>query len=277
LPLISACINGGMSEILRAWDGPTKRAFTLIELLVVIAIIGILAALLLPALSRAKERGRQTACLNNLRQLQMGWMMYVDDHYNTMPLNAQEQTSYSRNASTTNSWVVGDTTYSADLSYLEEGSLYRYVSQPAVYHCPTDRSKVQDSGEIRARSYSLNYYLNGGIDPQYSGNLPAGVESSVVTRYSEVTSPSAVFAFLDENENTIEDGVYLLFRDPANTWQNAPSDRHIQGLNLSFADGHCEHWRWRCPKPMAGLAETASSDDDLQDLRRLQAALASWP
>ncbi len=256
---------------------PMMRAFTLIELLVVIAIIGILAALLLPALSRAKERGRQTACLNNIRQLQTAWTMHTDDHNNTMPLNAQEQTSYSANASTTNSWVVGDTTYSADLSYIEAGTLYHYLPQPAVYHCPTDHSKVQDSSTTRARSYSLNYYLNGGIDPQYSGNLPDGTESSVVTRYSDVSKPSQVFAFLDENENTIEDGVYLLFLNPAETWQNAPSDRHDQGMNLSFTDGHCEHWHWRCPKAMSGKRETYSSDDDLQDLRRLQAALLSGP
>src|SRR3974390_1094427 len=102
----------------------SRPAFTLIELLVVIAILGVLASLLLPALSRAKLKALQTNCLINLQQLQVGWLMYVHEQNDTLPLNAQEKNSYSGNASTTNSWVVGDATYSADLSYIRQGTLY---------------------------------------------------------------------------------------------------------------------------------------------------------
>jgi len=255
----------------------SRCAFTLIELLVVIAIIGILASLLLPVLSRAKLKAQQTSCLNNLRQLQAGWLMYVHEQNDSMPLNAQEATSYSHNASTTNSWVVGDTTYSADVSYIRQGTIYPYVGSTDVYHCPSDYSLVKNSTDLRARSYSLDYYLNGAIDPQYSAYLPADTASTVVVKYSAISRPAVVFAFLDENENTIEDGVYLLFRAPDETWQNAPSDRHSRGLNLSFTDGHGEYWKWRYPKQMQGLAEGVASDDDLQDLRRLQAALPNAP
>jgi len=255
----------------------SRQAFTLIELLVVIAILGVLASLLLPALSRAKSKAQQTNCLINLQQLQVGWLMYVHEQNDTLPLNAQGITSYSGNASTTNSWVVGDATYSADLSYIRQGTLYPYVGHPGVYHCPSDRSLVKGSGVLRARSYSLDYYLNGGIDPKYSQYLPGDCASTVVVKYAAISHPSHVFAFLDENENTIEDGVYLLFRDPDETWQNAPSDRHSQGLNLSFTDGHCEYWKWRYPKQMQGLAEGIASADDLLDLRRLQAALPNAP
>jgi type II secretory pathway pseudopilin PulG len=245
----------------------------LIELLVVIAIIAILAALLLPALSRAKVRAQQTDCLNNLRQLQTGWMIYTDDHENVMPYNDNRVTSLSRNTSTTNAWVSGDATVSADLSFIEQGTIYPYVGNPGVYHCPSDNSLITNSNVLRTRSYSLDYYLNGSIDPQWSAYLPEGTESSVVVKYSGISHPALTFAFLDENANTIEDGVYLLFRAPDETWQNAPSDRHSQGANLSFTEGHCEHWKWRAPKQMQGLAEGVSGADDLQDLRRLQAAL----
>ena len=264
-------LNGGVCYI-----GDMKRGFTLIELLVVVAIIAILASLLLPALGKAKGAGQQTACLSNLRQLQTAWITYLGDNHNVMPLNAQEQTIYSYNASSSNSWVTGDATYSADVSYIQKGTLYPFVSQPAVYHCPTDRSTVTGSPLTRNRSYSLNFYLNGGLDAQYSGGQPAGVLSSVVTSYASVTRPAQVFCFLDENVNTIEDGVYLLYLAPATTWQNAPSDRHDRGVNMSFADGHCEHWSWRAAKTMQGLATQAANDADLQDLRRLQADLISW-
>jgi prepilin-type N-terminal cleavage/methylation domain-containing protein/prepilin-type processing-associated H-X9-DG protein len=255
----------------------SKRAFTLIELLVVIAIIAILAALLLSALSQAKASGQQTYCLNNLRQLQTAWLMYVDEQRETLPLNAQGITNFSFNASFTNSWVVGDATYSADPVYLKEGTLYPYVGQPAVYHCPSDHSLIDNGSATRNRSYSLNFYLHGALDAQYTNGLPAGTLSSVVTRFSEVRRSSSVFGFLDENQYTIEDGVYLLFLPPDTTWQNAPSDRHAQGMNLTFIDGHVELWHWLSPKKMTGLSAPASSANDLQDLRRLQAALVGWP
>ena len=121
----------------------------------------------------------------------------------------------------------------------------------------------------------MDYYLNGALDPQYASYLTPDFLWGVVTKYSAILHPSGAFVFLDENEMTIEDGVYLLFRAPDETWQNAPSDRHNRGMNLTFADGHCEYWKWRVPKPMQSLAQGAQDDNDLQDLRRLQAALVN--
>ena len=100
-----------MMRHLSAARGTSRRStspqgFTLIEFVVVSAIIAILAAFLLQVVSKSKAKGQQIACLNNVRQLQIGWTLYSDEHNGMLPLNAQEVTSYSPNASTTNSWVV---------------------------------------------------------------------------------------------------------------------------------------------------------------------------
>lgn len=255
----------------------SKSAFTLVELLVVIAIIAILAALLLPVLSKTKLKSQQIDCLSNQRQLQLGWLMYVHEQNDSLPLNAGEVAIYSPYASTSNSWVVGDVTVSADLSFIRQGSIFPYVNHVNVYHCPSDHSTVENTNALRSRSYSMDYYLNGDIDPQYFHNLPLEAFVGLATRNSEIFHPSTAFVFLDENENTINDGIFVLFRDSDQIWRDAPSDRHSQGMNLSFADGHCEYWKWRVQKRIEGASEPVANDNDLQDLRRLQGALPSAP
>ncbi|MDB6038903.1 MAG: type secretion system protein [Verrucomicrobiales bacterium] len=256
-------MNSGSSNI--------EKGFTLIELLVVIAIIAILASLLLPSLSSAKAKAQQTACLNNLHQLQTAWTLYIDDHDNIVPENKMSGVGRTGCVSTTNSWVVGNTVATADVSNIRQGSIFPYSANPGVYRCPTDRSTIENSSTLRARSYSMDAYLNGGLDARINGSyLP-----DLVLRYTELAqSASSVFVFLDENEYTIDDGVYLLYREPADFWQNAPSDRHSRGANLSFADGHCERWQWRAPKKMQIYQALTSNADDMQDLKRLQAGLA---
>ena len=115
-----------------------RRGFTLIELLVVIAIIAILAAMLLPALSKGKQQALKIACLGNLKQLQMGWGMYALDCNGYM---ASNHAVYPQ-GSLPGSWVVGDTLRDTTTTNLESGCLFGYTRSTAVYRCPAERSTV---------------------------------------------------------------------------------------------------------------------------------------
>ena len=235
-----------------------RRGFTLIELLVVIAIIAILAGLLLPALSKAKARGQEASCINNLRQLQIAWLSYAHDNQDTLPAN-NYTTSMGGAVSLPGSWVVGNAQMSANLTNLETGTLYPYIPSPGVYHCPSDQSVLQSSNVARIRSFSMN---SGPTGPDEAA-AKAGTAKMP-------QNPSEFFVFLDENEGSIDDGYFAVLLAPSMTWYNLPSDRHNQGVDLTFADGHCEHWRWEWPKVFVSLGQPVANSADLDDLRHLE-------
>jgi prepilin-type N-terminal cleavage/methylation domain-containing protein/prepilin-type processing-associated H-X9-DG protein len=254
-----------------------RYAFTLVEILVVIAVIAILAAILLPVLQAAQRRTSQISCLNNLRQLQTGWFMYVGENNDSLPLNADEVSIYSPTWSTTNSWVAGDATVSADLSLTRMGSIFPYVNSTEIYHCPSDHSVVDGTNTPRIRSYAMDWYLNGGTDPQYISVFPANMFIGVLTKGKSISDPSKIFVFTDESEWTINDGVFTVLRSPTQNWIDVPSDRHDQGANLSFSDGHCEHWTWRASKQVQRHESPVIDSADEQDLRQMQAAVPNAP
>src|ERR1039457_17999 len=130
------------------------NAFTLTELLLVIAIIAILAALLMPALATAKSKGKQTACLNNLRQLVLSFQMYSADNDGKLAPNTPLAEPG------VNCWVLGDmkvSTDSTNTAIIRQGKLFPYANQLDLYRCPTDPSRA--NAEPRVRSYSMNSWV----------------------------------------------------------------------------------------------------------------------
>jgi prepilin-type N-terminal cleavage/methylation domain-containing protein/prepilin-type processing-associated H-X9-DG protein len=247
-------------------------AFTLVELMVVVAIIAVLAALILPALAGAKARGVSTACLSQLKQLQTCWQMYVDDHGGAVPPNCSVLTNGAWR-STPDSWIGNSSApHDATTAAIEAGLLFKYDYNRStrLYRCPADKSRARalDGTSLaadRTRSYSMNGNLGGRTNEV----------QATVSHASAIPDPSRLFVFLDEHEDSIDDAHFLVWPAPDDRWVNLPADRHSQGANLSFADGHVEHWRWRHSKrftPRESYWKRAENAFDFLDLQRLRTA-----
>jgi len=254
--------------------------FTLIELLVVIAIIAILAALLLPVFSHAREQAKGSQCLNNLKQLELCCHLYAADNSDYLVPNnsvASINTNGLDGARAKGvSWCLDQNARTqADASTIENGLLFPYNSQAAIYHCPSDQSTLetpegQKLSALRWRSYNMSQSVNGypDFDPFLFLYIPAW------KKFTEIRHPipSELFVFIDENEDTILDSQFG--NPPVGSWDvgywwDMPGNRHNQGANLSFVDGHVEHWKWKVPKLFQYWVQWVPPEE-MPDYQRIQ-------
>jgi len=244
-----------------------RRGFTLIELLVVIAIIALLMAILMPALNRARELGRRSVCMGNLKQLVFAWVMYADDNGGDLA-NGIAGNDDGATPPTITGWVGpvdSAATQPTQQNQIKTGVLYEYCKNPKVFKCP--------AGQV-------GHYLTYAVVCAMNGHVIGSAKTAQVWagNRGDVTRANDRIVFLDIGVVRITgEGSYKIHYDQLK-WVHPPPVRHRDGVTVGYADSHCTYWKWKGQGTIdAGRNDTWNytppsnpGDPELEDLLQMQ-------
>ncbi len=247
-----------------------RTAFTLIELMVVIAIIAVLATLLLPVLGQAKSQAQAVGCLNNVRQLDMAWLMYAHEQRDHLAYNlggdANRQTVAPNNPM---NWVNGVMSWELDPDNTNREPILQATLAPycynntRIYKCPSDRalSDIQSAAGWtgRVRSYSMNAMVGDAGTLSQTGTNVNNPNYKQFFRLTDIPNPASIFVFLDEHPDSINDGYFLVrpnYYYPQ--WFDLPASYHNHGAEFAYADGHADGHKWVDPETLAAAQPDAA-------------------
>jgi prepilin-type N-terminal cleavage/methylation domain-containing protein len=259
----------------------TKRGFTLIELLVVIAIIAILAAMLLPALAKAKVSAQGVQCMNNGNQMMKAWIMYAGDNNDkcvnnygvTQSEGAATDGKYNTWCSDVMDWYAVANSEDTNTALLRLGLLGQYMAGSVQsYKCPADQylssAQTQAGYTARVRSYSMNDFLglfSDGPDNTYQGKNEFNTGWPQYLKTASIPQPANIYCFLDEHPDSINDayfdtGTQQAPSDATPTWDGSdvPASYHNAACGFAFTDGHSEIHKWLNPKTVTPIDPSAN-------------------
>lgn len=253
-----------------------KSAFTLIELLVVISIIAVLMAILMPSLQAAKKQASASACLSNVKNLSMGWFMYLNDNDNRI-MSANDEGETRKGAFV--GWISipenengekqdltqtsPEVTDEDEIRGIKKGKLYPYVGSHRPYRCPSNHTLSRYDNSRIYVSYSIPYCLNGN---------PSNDESKQVKNFSKIKRPSTRYNFVEASETrNWNAGHHFVMASPEETgredfgWWGPISINHGDSSVLGFCDGHAQKHKWRDKFTIERVDKLNKKNTDLYD------------